>query len=92
MNLGASPARCSTAANIAQLQNIQNPQLFSTVETDSASLTPSNAGHVLLVQLIEDIVMAGVCITTMQQQNVSSVPAPVLHTGRVLAPHAHSLQ
>ena len=35
--------------------------------------------------------MAGACITTVQQQNVSSEPAPVLLTRRLLAPHVPSL-
>ena len=35
--------------------------------------------------------MAGVCITTVLQQNVSSEPAPVLLTRRLLAPHVPSL-
>ena len=35
--------------------------------------------------------MAGACITTVLQQNVSSEPAPVLLTRRLLAPHVPSL-
>ena len=65
--------------------------LSPTVGTDCASRTPSNAGHVPPVLLTGGTVMAGVCITTAQQQNVSSVAALVLLTRRVLALHVHSL-
>ena len=79
---------CTPALPAAQLQIIL---LSPIVGTDSAFLTPSNAGHVPPVQLTGGIVMAGVCITTVLQQNVSLVPAPVLLTGRLLAPHVPSL-
>ena len=59
--------------------------------TDSAFLTPSNAGHVPPVLHTGGIVMAGVCITTVLQQNVSLVPALVLLTRRLLVPHVPSL-
>ena len=65
--------------------------LSPTVGTDCASRTPSNAGHVPPVLLTGGTVMAGVCITTAQQQNVSLVAALVLLTRRVLALHVHSL-
>ena len=79
---------CTPALPAAQLQIIL---LSPIVGTDSAFLTPSNAGHVPPVQLTGGIVMAGVCITTVLQQHASSVAALVLLIRRVLAPHVPSL-
>ena len=79
---------CTPALPAAQLNIIR---LLPIVGTDSAFLTPSNAGHVPPVLHTGGIVMAGVCITTVLQQNVSSVPVPVLLTGRLLVPHVPSL-
>merc|ERR1711884_99473 len=75
---------CTLAPPAAQLQTIlQSP----TVGIDSAFLTPSNAGHVQPVLLTGGIVMAGVCITTVLQQHVSSVAVHVLLIRRLLGPH-----
>ena len=78
---------CIPALPAAQLQIfLQSP----TVGTDSACLTPSNAGHVQPVLLTGGIVMAGVSITTNHGQPVSLVSVHVLHIRRVLAPHVPS--
>ena len=79
---------CTPALPAAHLQIIL---LSPTVGTDSASLTPSNAGHVQPVLLTGGIVMAGVSITTNHGQPVSLVSVHVLHIRRLLAPHVPSL-
>ena len=79
---------CTPALPAAQLQIIL---LSPIVGTDSAFLTPSNAGHVQPVLQTGGTVMAGVCITTVLQQHASSVAALVLLIRRVLAPHVPSL-
>ena len=47
LELGSSPALCSTAANLGA--PVQNIRLSPTVDTDPANLTPSNGSHAQLV-------------------------------------------
>ena len=62
---------------------------------ESASLTPSSAGRVLLVQgkrrEKEDSATAGVHITTALEPNVCLESAQHPPTEKILAPHVHSL-
>ena len=89
MSQESSLAPCCTPALLAaQLQTILQSPI---VVTDSAFLTPSNAGHVQPVLLTGGIVMAGVSITTNHGQPVSSVAVHVLLIRRLLAPHVPSL-
>ena len=89
LNQESSLASCCTLAlPAAQLQIIlQSP----TVVTDSAFLTPSNAGHVPPVLYTGGTVMAGVCGTTVLLQHASLVSVHVLLIRRLLAPHVPSL-
>ena len=89
MSLESSLApSCTLVSPAAQLQTILQSPI---VVTDSAFLTPSNAGHVQPVLLTGGTVMAGVSITTNHGQPVSSVAVHVLLIRRLLAPHVPSL-
>ena len=94
LELGSSPALCSTAANLEA--PVQNPPTIPspTVDTDPASLTPSNAAraqHAVSWTPVELTATGGVSITTTQQQPVSLEPAPPPPTCSCREQHVHSL-
>ena len=77
LELGHSPALCSTAANLET--PVQNTPPSPTVDTDPVSPTPSNAAraqHAVSWTPVELTATGGVSITTTQQQPVSLEPAP----------------
>ena len=77
LELGHSPARCSTAANLEA--PVQNTQLSPTVDIAPASPTPSNAAraqHAVSWTPAGLTASGGVSITTNQGQHVNSEPAP----------------
>ena len=77
LELGSSPARCSTAANLGA--PVQNTPSSPTVDTDPASLTPSNAAraqHAVIGTPVGLTATAGACTITKQLQHVSTEPAP----------------
>ena len=93
LDLGSSPALCSTAAILEAL--VLNTQLSPTADIAPASPTPSNAA--LAQHAVSgtpaDLTASGggVSITTMQQQLVSLEPAPPPHTTSCREPPVHSL-
>ena len=92
MNLGASPARCSTAANLGA--PVQNTPPSPTVDTAPASLTPLNAAraqHAVSWTPVGLSATGGVNLTTTQQQHVSLEPAPRPRTCSCREPPVHSL-
>ena len=92
LELGSSPARCSTAANLGA--PVQNTPPSPTVATDPASLTPSNAAraqHAVSWTPVGLTATGGVSLTTTQQQHVSLEPAPPSPTCSCREPHVHSL-
>ena len=58
---------------------------------ESASRTPSSAGHALLVQGREDSATEGVRITTALELDVCLESAPPLPIEKILAPPVHNL-
>ena len=77
LELGSSPALCSTAANLGA--PVQNTQPSPTVDTDPVSLTPSNAAcalHAVSWTPAELTATGGVCSITKQRQHVSTELAP----------------
>ena len=92
LELGSSPARCSTAANLGA--PVQNTPPSPTVDTDPVSLTPSNAAraqHAVGKTPVGLSATGGVSITTTQQQPVSLEPAPPPPTCSCREPPVHSL-
>ena len=76
LELGSSPALCSTAANLGA--PVQNTPPSPTVDTAPASLTPSNAAralHAVGRTPAGLTASGGVSITTNQGQHVNSGPA-----------------
>merc|ERR1719410_3148625 len=69
LELGSSPALCSTAANLGA--PVQNTPPSPTLVTEAASLTPSNAAralHAVSGTPVGLTATGGVSITTTQQQ------------------------
>ena len=92
LELGSSPALCSTAANLGA--PVQNTPPSPTVDTDPVSLTPSNAAraqHAVSWTPVGLTATGGVSITTTQQQPVSLEPAPPPPTCSCREPRVHSL-
>ena len=92
LELGSSPAHCSTAANLDT--PVQNTQPSPTADTAPASLTPSNAAraqHAVSWTPVELTATGGVSITTTQQQPVSLEPAPPPRTCSCREPPVHAL-
>ena len=92
LELGSSPALCSTAANLGA--PVQNTPPSPTVDTAPASLTPSNAAHAqhAVGKTPADLTATGgVSITTTQRQLVSLEPAPPPPTCSCREPRVHSL-
>ena len=97
LELGSSPAHCSTAANRGA--PVQNTQLSSTADTAPASLTPSNAAraqHVRSRTPADLTATGGVTSTTSMlmespKRCVSSEHAQPSRTWNCREPRAHDL-
>ena len=92
LELGSSPALCSTAANLGA--PVQNTPPSPTVVTAPASLTPSNAAraqHAVSRTPVGLTASGGVSITTTQQQHVNSELAPPPRTSSCREPPVHAL-
>ena len=93
LELGSSPALCSTAANLGA--PVQNTPPSPTLVTEAASLTPSNAARaqhaVGRTPANLTATRVGVSTTTNHGQLVSLEPAHPPHTTSCREPHVHSL-
>ena len=92
LELGSSPALCSTAANLGA--PVQNTPPSPTLVTAPVSLTPSNAAraqHAVSWTPVGLSATGGVSITTTQQQHVSLEPAPQPPTCSCREPPVHYL-
>ena len=92
LELGFSTAPCSTAANLEA--PVQNTPPSPTVDTDPASLTPSNSSRAQHAERRTPVSLSatgGVRITTTQQQHVSLERAPPPRTSSCREPPVHAL-